>query len=198
MNLIDHAIEISTCLIASKKISNYSNKNFSYEFQGLEFELEEGSYLAICKDVLLPIERQDSMSNTTSIFEVMQHNLPDKAVYVNTDAESKISIYLEKSVYENYLRLKNDKAYKTTLMSLIGTPVIIEVLSNLDELQDKNWYPSFVKRLNQININPDEIINRSEVNYFKIADSLVGFSLSDALININRIESSSEFLEGEA
>lgn len=198
MNLIDHAIEISTCLIASKKISNYSNKNFSYEFEGLEFELEEGSYLAICKDVLLPIERQDSMSNTTSIFEVMQHNLPDKAVYVNTDAESKISIYLEKSVYENYLRLKNDKAYKTTLMSLIGTPVIIEVLSNLDELQDKNWYPSFVKRLNQININPDEIINRSEVNYFKIADSLVGFSLSDALININRIESSSEFLEGEA
>jgi hypothetical protein len=82
-------------------------------------------------------------------------------------------------------------------MSLIGTPAIIEILSNLDELQDKNWYPSFVKRLNQINVNPDEIINRSEVNYFKIADALVGFSLSDALININRIESSSEILEGE-
>lgn len=198
MNLIDHAIEISTCLIANKKISSYSSVNFSNDFNGLEFELEEGSYLAICKDVLLPIERQDSMSNTSSIFEVMQHNLSDKAVYVNTDADSKISIYLEKSVYENYLRLKNDKAYKTTLMSLIGTPAIIEILSNLDELQDKNWYPSFVKRLQQINVSPDEIINRTEVNYFKIADALVGFSLSDSLTNINRIESSSEYLEGEA
>lgn len=196
LNLIDHSIEISTFLIANKKILSYSNVNFSDDFRGLEFELEEGSYLAICKDVLLPIERQDSMSNTSSIFEVMQHNLPDKAVYVNTDAESKISIYLEKSVYENYLRLKNDKAYKTTLMSLIGTPAIIEILSNLDELQDKGWYPAFVKRLNQINVSSDEIINRSEVNYFKIADALVGHSLSEALVNINRIESS-DLLEGE-
>lgn len=197
LDILDLEIQISTFILANENIGDYKSENFSDYFEGLSFQINQGNYLAICQDINLPINRTDSITNIQSIFEIIPHNKAKKTIEVSTDGDSKISIYLEKTTYQEYLKLKNDPAYRPALISMIGVPVITEILSNLEDYDDKRWFQAFVKRLEQLNISAEDIANNVYTNYFEIADSMVGFSVSESLNNLSNLEDMQESLGGE-
>jgi hypothetical protein len=195
VDIVDVEIQISTFILANEKIENYKSDNFSNIFQGLSFLIEEGCYLAICQDITWPINRTDSINNVPSFFEVIPHNKAKKSIEVSTDSDTKISIYLEKTTYQQYLKLNNDPAYRPALISMIGVPAITEILTNLSEYEDKRWFQAFIKRLEQINISLDNITNEIDTNFFEIADAMVGYSVSESIKNLSNLEDLNDFEE---
>lgn len=195
-HLLEGKVEVSTLLVASENIKNYSSSNFKSIFNKFSFEIDKGDILAVGNQINFEAEKDtDAVRNIPSIFAVEANpNKNPNALDVSTTSD-KIMIFLPEKSFETFKVLKQDSNLNSVLASLIVTPVLTEILEEfrngegdiLADTEHYRWFRILNKKLKEIGIDlkKPETFNDSSV---AVVQELIGRPSEKALDDLNRIE----------
>lgn len=195
-HLLEGKVEVSTLLVASENIKNYSSSNFKSIFNKFSFEIDKGDILAVGNQINFEAEKDtDAVRNIPSIFAVEANpNKNPNALDVSTTSD-KIMIFLPEKSFETFKVLKQDSNLNSVLASLIVTPVLTEILEEfrngegdiLADTEHYRWFRILNKKLKEIGIDlkKPETFNESSV---AVVQELIGRPSEKALDDLNRIE----------
>jgi hypothetical protein len=214
-SLLEKRAEISTFIIASEQINNYSSPLFNEIYEDANFVIFPGDVLAEGSEYKFNIEKQiDPLAKVPSIFTIVysdNNHAPPADFSYN---EEKIVVTLNKMNFQKYKDLKemqNHYAHLSPLTSsLFILPVLVIVVQNIreelsdiqgdiesikDYIEDKEsgykWFKVINTRLVDQGIKltePDNITDSSLV----IAQKLLGDPLSNGLEFFEELLSNNE------
>lgn len=148
-SIVHERVDLCPCIIALKDISNFSNDDFSEDFEGITFSINAGEVVGIG-------ERQ----KFDAIYKDDIIKKGDPIVYFDNDEScsvmfcewefAAIRIHLPKKQYEEYIRIGEYEPWKIPLLNAIYVvPAIVQGIAEIgrDELQTGNgnlseyaWY----------------------------------------------------------
>ena len=154
--LLSGNVTVLPLVVLTEDIENYSNNNFHEDYENLGFQLDEGSILAIGEDYLINVGRE-KLAPIETIFDLaVSDAVPPGQYSVNLDME-KITILAEKTTFDSIYNIRNSSPGKSIVLNSIYMPVLMEVLSVLQQdqgpYQDKRWFKIFQAKCVYENIN---------------------------------------------
>ena len=125
-------VQVCTFLVAAKDIIQYTNRNFAGGYEGLSFDLEKGSVLAIGNQYNIDtLIAKDDLSNTSSIFSIIP-NMDDTETNMLVDLKKeKIVITLPKRTFSQYRAVSSDLELYPVMHQMIIIPALIYTFSEL-------------------------------------------------------------------
>ncbi|QDY22287.1 hypothetical protein CGQ39_15440 [Clostridium botulinum] len=160
-NSVKNKVEICIFVVAQKEIHNFKHKDFSKDFKGVSFQIEQGDILAFDYNRVLNIVKTgDNLKKVPSIFSITSLDENSKSSIAWEDVNDKILIKLSKENYDKYkLLVQNDKLEGILAMTIV-IPVLIEILCDLrkefDCYYDSSWNEVIMKRLKDLKIDTHE------------------------------------------
>ena len=152
---INKRVELSTFVVLTKNIENYTNSNFNKDYKGKYFNLEKGTILAIGKQENIFIEKDiNELTKISSIIVVCkgkENNGPMTVDY----SDEKIRITLSEQEFKTY------SEYSKHCIPVVNSMIIIpSIMYVLDEIakdnQDesdyiyKKWYRVISKKASEV------------------------------------------------
>lgn len=176
-------VEISSFIVATKKIVNFSDDDFSNIFKGFTFDFEVGSILGVGNQFAILIEKEiEDLTNVASIFKLIKSPQLNQIEY--EVGNKQVAIYLPEEDFEAYFTLRQQLPLQSVLSSMIIIPVLTSILielqnsdqEELESYEDKNWFRSLSKQFKEkfeIDIPAGELKNQSKsmLNY---AQNIIG------------------------
>jgi len=204
-DIVAEKIELQGSIVANNQFANFCLEEHNKDLFGTTcFEIRKADILALSKKIIIPLDASELEGPVSSIFMISKSSDLNTAVKPDFDDESgKINIHLDTKTYDTYslLRAKSHEL-KRYLAAVIVFPVLIEALSFMNKSQseesedaEKRWYKMINKKLEQKNINLDEI------GITEAANILLGNIVQEALISFGEkmnLEFDDEFENGGA
>lgn len=152
---VNNRVELSTFIVITESINNYTNQNFNKDYKGKSFNLEKGSIIAIGKQEKIFIEKDvNDLTKLNSIITICRDDTAEKSMSVDFSDE-KIRIKLSAEEYETYSMYS--KHCVPIVNSMIIIPAIMYVLDEIakeeqDESDyiDKKWYRVISKKATEL------------------------------------------------
>ncbi|MBE2973414.1 hypothetical protein [Priestia megaterium] len=151
-------IEIRTFVIANSTINNYSSGNFNEDYEGVSFQVEKGSRLAVGTPYDIKIEENDQYDLDDPLFVIKNNRqLNAPALQVNSENEVVI-VYLSQENFSICTGLVN--IYGDFIASSIGIPVITYLVEKLkdEENNDKRWAKVLRNKIEELKLGDEESI----------------------------------------
>lgn len=201
---LDSKIEISTYIVAKKKIESYTSLSFHSDYEDISFIILPGDVLAEGPEYSMDVEKEiDKLVKLPSIFTIILDQAKT-APSMNVDSGGdKIVVRLNKINFEKYKQLKQMQEQYGNLApltsSLFITPALVMVLENIrldiekegynsddlqgyvdEKIQEHRWFNVIHRKLKEQGkgfTHPDLFIDGSIV----IAQKLLGEPLTQGL-----------------
>lgn len=152
-------LDICPFVIAVKDIPKYKNPNFHQDYEGMEFNIEAGSVLAVGVQARSNIDPEmDDFRDMSSIFSVIKN--PDDSVseMVIELNQPKILIMVTREDKIRFDAIKKTFAYNAVIDALAGIPALTYAIRYIqsatpeqrNNLSQKIWYNSIKKRLKKV------------------------------------------------
>lgn len=136
---------VSFYVCADQDIRNYKPHEPHLDYEGAVFDIEAGDVLAIGGYCSFIAEKSfDPLRPPVSSFMTIQSgNWHEGSMQVDYDCE-KITIYLSKDDWRNYLDVRGQKLTEGILHSAIVFPVLVDAVHQIrnggDDYESMNWY----------------------------------------------------------
>lgn len=190
-NDINGRLTISTFIVASDDVRNYTNNEFHEDYHGFMFDFDRGTIIAVADQYTINIEKNLlDILNRESIFSIVRNSDKSKSVIENDITNDKIIIKITEDDYSNLSNIKSIPSLQSTINSIFVIPVLVDVMHRIvntsPEERDINygmlaWYRVIRKAL-KTNFNID--IDEEHVENFRIlslSQKLVGSPISNTL-----------------
>ena len=199
-NYIEHEIPIGRVngrleavafIILKKRVTNFYSEDWVEDFNGVTFDLLQGSILAYKNlESLLLTKDYEEFSNANSIFTVYKRITDDdKPAEISLDS-SKIRIGLGTRDYDTYARYSVKTELQAIFNSMLILPALVYVFEELkqengEELyRNKEWFLALEKSYAKRGIIlMDEVINSDKESY-QLAQEAMELPISKALNQI--------------
>ncbi|WP_097028595.1 hypothetical protein [Clostridium peptidivorans] len=191
-NSLKNKVEISIFIVAQKEIHNFAHKDFSSDFKGIAFEIQQGDVLAFDYNRVLNIVKTgDNLKKVPSIFSITSLDENNKSSIDWEDTGNKILIKLSKDNYIKYKDLVQNHKFEGILSMTIVIPVLIEILCDLREAFDKYegcaWNEVIMKRLNDFKIDTQEKL-QAQTSITELAYKILNGLMEKCLIDLEELE----------
>ncbi len=194
MDSIEGLIFMCPFIIAKNDISGYTNEKLNSDYDGVSFDFDKGSILALgTEKMLTPEKANDDLDNLPSIFSVVE-------VKDTTFTESKfnftgdkIIISLPSTVFRKFIAQNNSNPDAVPVLhSMLLIPALIQALDEVKYSQEyymyetRRWYMSIQKACSKIGIILDEDAIKNK-DTFELAQILMGNATCNGISNLNKI-----------
>lgn len=189
-DIVSHKITAKPYIIATEKIDVFSSEKFNPEyFENASFDIRKGDILAIEKQYDIVLENIDMFKNCASVFSIrLDEKVPD-GVKVNYN-DHKINIMVNKTDYEKYCDLREQKDFRCLLSSVLVFPALVEVIEAMkrekngeeEGISEKRWFLVIEKQLKRKNISLKDMMSSVQ-----IANELLGDILRSSLMSLDYI-----------
>lgn len=151
--------KVTICLfiVAKKDLENFSSNKFNSDYDGINFDIDRGSVLAVAGQYNIHVEKNtEDTSKIPSIFSINRYD-GENANKMEVDIhDHKIIIGLSTDAFGNYKLLSNRADMIPVFHAMIIAPVLMyvfEALSNgMEEYEEYNWYRSLEKIFEKNNL----------------------------------------------
>ena len=156
-NELNGKVEIVSMIQTNTRLDAYSNEDFNDFYEGITFDIEPYSILAISPQYKIDIEKEnENLSNVSSIVSVIPDPENKKAMTISCENPNKIYIKLPQKAYLHYSGLSKNETYNELIFSLLIVPALIDVfdylikVEDLDIFEDYRWFRGLSKKVKQI------------------------------------------------
>ncbi len=194
VNSIESDIFICPFIVARNKITGYTNESFNADYEGVSFDFDKGSILAIGTEQMFTVEKENhELDHVESIFSVIEIKDP-----TFTDAKMdfnghKIVISLPSNVFKKFIAQNNSNPTAVPVLhSMLIIPSLIKALEEVKHSDDyyiyetRKWYKSIQKACLKSGINMDEESIKA-VDSFEISQLIMGNATCNGICNLNKI-----------
>jgi len=182
-------ISIEGYIIASDNIKDFHPKELNeLFFKSQNFDIRKGDILAFHPGYSLPLDSSELEGPVASIFNIIKNEDMKESIEVILDTDTeKINIYLNKTTYESYWKIRFQKVLDKYLAAAIVLPALTEALfyiaaaeqnpEKTSEYEDKRWYRQIKSKIEERKLSFDG------KSITSVASSLLGEIVSTALID---------------
>lgn len=194
-NRVEEIICICPFIVATRDIYGYKNNKFNAEYEGISFELDKGSIMAIGFEKVIRIEKEDDdLANVPSIFsvtEIIDKKVTDIVVDYSGD---KIGLRLPSPVYRKFVtQNSNNPDAQPVLHAILIIPALIKCLEEVKHsgddyylYEEKRWFRSIQKAAKKMNIDISED-NICNIDTFEVAQKIMKNTTANGIINLNKV-----------
>lgn len=188
---ITGSFDVVAFVIAKKNISNFICSDWDDDFDGVSFNLSQGSILAYQNLDGLNITKDfEEFTSANSIFKVFKRLTDDdKPAEVNLES-NKIRIGLSSKDYDIYSTYANKSELQSVFHAMLVLPTLVFVFEELkqeggyEQYHNREWFIALEKSYAKRGINfMDEVLN-SEKNSIQLAQEAMELPLSKAFEQI--------------
>lgn len=188
---INGKVEICSFLIANKNIPSYCNDDFSADYRGFRFDIEQGCIMGVGNQVNFIVNKiKDDLSSTSSIFSIIPNYDENISVMQVDLMGEKIVISLPVKAFNVYKNMSSMLDIQSTMHSIVIIPALQYVFNELKsvkdqlyEYEDKRWFINLSKACAKMNVALNED-NMENINPLEMAQLLIDAPITDGLINI--------------
>ncbi len=198
-------LQVCPFIIATTDIKDYQNPNFHPDYDGMCFDIETGSILAVARQGIADLNNVDEdYRDVKSIFEVNQ-NTDETATEMVIDLRQLILILLPRKDMDNFRRLKVVPEMDPVLNSLTAIPALIYAIDKIKQATDFEregmsndiWYKVIKKMLLKRFKCDIDTGGLDAEESFIWAQRLINNPLSDGLNNLAFLGSQQKGAEDE-
>lgn len=152
-------LQICPFVVAVKDIPGYTNTNFHPDYDGMIFDIDAGSILAVAEQARADIDVEtDDFRNLRSIFSVLPNPDENTSEMVIELQQTKIVSYVSREDKMRFDAIKGTMAYNPVIDALVAIPALthaIDYIKNaspeaLASLSEMIWFKSVKKRLKKV------------------------------------------------
>lgn len=181
-------VEVSCFIVANSNLSEFKIMDFNKDYEGLSFNLDKGSIIAIGNVWSLDINKdKDELGKLPSIFSVVMKKDLDRDFEININ-QDKIKILLSEENFINYKRLSKNKKNEPLIHSLIVLPALINVFNELilseGEGYDHRWKIGLEKSLEKYKIDINNIERLKSEGAVRLSQLILEMPLKRTFENI--------------
>lgn len=188
---VNGTLEVVAFIILKKPLNSFSCSDWNEDYNGMSFNLLQGSILAYQNLSELDITKDfEEFTNANSIFRVYRRVTDeDKPADINLES-SKIKIGLGSSDYDTYTLYSQKSELQHIINSMLILPVLVYVFEELkqeggyDAYHHREWYIALDKAYSKRGIVfMDELMNTDKTS-FQLAQEAMELPLSKAFEQI--------------
>lgn len=195
-NEITGKVNVTSYIVATENIENFTNKNFNEDYEGVSFYIAKGNIVAIGDSFSIIVDKDtDDLGNVPSIFSIIRRDTDlDRGMEIEIQ-DDKIKILLDTDTFSNYRNIVGTPSLLPIVHSSIILPALIYTLENVkqnaSEFEDLGWFKSIRNKLRKSNIEFDEVY-LEQVTSYEIAQKILDMPISKAFGAIMDIDEGGE------
>lgn len=179
-------VEINSFIVANKPIDNFLLDEFNKNYFPVGCKIQKGDKLGIGEMISFSLQSYDSLRPIASVI-LIRPNYETDAKPVDVDLSGdKVIIYLNDSVFNKYITLREYPDLRLYLSTMIVLPAIMEALNELKsvygEEDNRRWILSFKKVLSQLDVD----IISTDYSLYCIANMIIKNGLESSLIALEQ------------
>lgn len=193
---IDGVVNICPFIVLQENVYDYTNEKFNSVYDGITFDLDKGSIIAIGYEQKASIEKEsDDLNNVPSIFAVTElKSETDKDIIID-NTENKINIRLPSSSFVEFKIAQSNPNSMAIIHSMIIVPALMKCFDDIKvkaqndslyELEEKRWYKVIKKALGKCNIDLNEE-TAIAIDSFALSQKIMNNTTNRAICGINAI-----------
>lgn len=192
---LDTVVNICPFVVATEDIKEYRSELFDDEFEGISFDLERGSVLALGYERVIHIDKEDdNLASIPSIFSVTEIIDPKKEDMVLDCSGEKISIALPSKAFRKFVTQNNSNPNaQPVLHAMLIIPALTSCLDEVKYSEDdyylydnKRWFRAIQKAAKKLNINITEETIKT-INTFDLAQKLMKNATINGIVNLDKV-----------
>lgn len=167
-SIVHERVDLCPCLIALENISDFTNEDFSEDFEGISFSLNKGEVVAIGERQKFDAIYKDDIIKKGDPIVYFENDENCSVMYCEWEFAA-IRIHLPKKQYEEYNRIGEYEPWKIPLLNAIYVvPAIAQGISEIgrDELQGGEGHLSQYAWYKTLKVFMEKNAN-GEVNKYK-------------------------------
>lgn len=194
-NKVEEVMHLCPFIVAERDIYDYKNSKFNAEYEGVSFELDKGSIMAIGFEKVIRIEKEDDdLANVPSIFSVTEIIDPKVTDIVIDYSGDKIGLRLPSPVYRKFVtQNSNNPNAQPVLHAMLIIPALIKCLEEVKHsgedyylYEERRWFRSILKAAKKLNIDISEE-NICNIDTFDVAQKIMKNTTANGIINLNKV-----------
>lgn len=191
---LDGLITFCPFIIATEDIKNYSNSKFNKIYDGITFDLEKCSIIAVGKEAQIRLEKEDDdLASVPSIFAVTEIKDKDKNEIIIDINGNKINIQLPSDTFLEFKIAMNNPKSMAIIHSMVIIPALMKCFDDMKSkpedlylYENRRWFRALKKALKNINVEISED-NILSINSFEVSQKLMENTTNRAILSINEI-----------
>lgn len=183
--------KVSVCgfIVAKKDIRGYSNPAFNSDYNGLTFDVDKGSVLAVGGQYDITVTKDtEGLAKIPSIFTICRcASDSDNSMKIDIDGD-KIAINLCNEDFQNYKLLSCSPSFLPVFHSMLIMPSLIYIFETLrregtENYETRRWYQAIRKTLSkhEITLNEETL---AQYPSFELAQKLLELPVNKALSSL--------------
>lgn len=194
---IHERVELIPCIVATTRITGFTNEDFEEEYKGIFYDINAGDVIAIGEARSFEALYQDDIiKNGTSPVTITRS---DDAKEISCDySNSLIEITLPADPHERYMECGMKAEKYSTMNAILSIPALVEAISiiahdveypdDASGFESKAWYKTIVVNLKRAAEN-DEAKYRALLDKpFASAELLLGSNYATALQFLSQVD----------
>ena len=155
---LNQKVVLCPCLIVKKNIENYTNDDFSDDYENMFFDIHIGEALAVGKIKYFEANyEKDIINKPASIVNVTyDEKIKNMECYIEYE---RIQVVLPKEQYKYYIQNSNDENKYPIMNSIVVIPALVQALSIMSkdesDYENYNWYKTIRNKLMKLCSNKD-------------------------------------------
>lgn len=148
-------VELIPCIVATVPIPSFSNKDFSEEYQGINFNIKAGDVIAIGeKRSFDALYQNDIIKNGSSIVDIVEDRTA-KEISCTFDS-NKIKIMIPSEQYADYTDCGYVRRKHKILNAVLVVPALVRAIGLIEpdrefnDYSDNAWYKTIVVNLKRV------------------------------------------------
>lgn len=195
--LVHETVELTPCIIASEKISDFSNDDFVEEYRPIKYTINAGEVVGIGeKRTFDAFFKGDIIKSGSSI---VRFESSDTIKELKCDFSGNlINITLPTEQFNDYKNCGYNKQKHMMLNAILSIPVLVEAVgiicndeNNPDDqsgFNDKAWYKTIVANLKRYAENDENKYKKLLNSSFTTAEILLGNNSATALKYLRQLD----------
>lgn len=157
-NKLNQKVVLCPCLIVKKDIKNYTNDDFSEDYENLSFDIHVGEVLAVGKIRYFEANYEKDIINKPASIVNVTYDEKVKNMECYIDYE-RIQVVLPQKQYQYYIENSSDENKYPIMNSIVVIPALVQALSIISkdesDYENYNWYKTIRNKLMKLCNNKD-------------------------------------------
>lgn len=191
---VNKEIYLVGMIVATKTIYNFFTPNFNEDYEGDSVSFEKGSILAYRNlPRIIVLKNYEELLGDNAFFTIVsRHNDGEDEPVTYEISGSKIKIYVDKSIYSEYIKFHTNSMMKPIMISLLVMPALSYAIEEIRKNDIDNyiscfWYQQIKKTYKLQGKDFVEDVIDSDATSIEIAQELLQLPIGKAFRSLSAV-----------